>query len=259
MINKFKEIYAYREMIFSLVRRDLKGRYKGSVLGFLWTFLNPLLQLLVYTFVFSVIMRAGIEQYYIFLFVALVPWLFFSSCVAGGSNCIISQQDLVKKIYFPREVLPLSFTTSQFVNMLLTFVVVFLVLIVSGRPMNLAAICCLPIVMIVEYILALGFCMLVCAVAVYLRDVVFVMGIVTMAWQFLTPVMYSADIVPERFRLIYYLNPMTPVIEVYRQILYYAELPDLSTLLFSVITGIAVLVIGWIVFDKLQRGFAEEM
>ena len=100
MNNIFKQIFDYREMIWSLVKRDLRGRYKGSVLGFFWTFLNPLLQLVVYTFVFSTIMRAGIEDYYLFLFVALVPWNYFSSCVTGGSNCIISQQNLVNKIYF---------------------------------------------------------------------------------------------------------------------------------------------------------------
>ena len=131
MISRIKEIYAYREMIFSLVKRDLKGRYKGSVLGFLWTFLNPLFQLAVYTMVFSTIMRSGIEDYYLFLFVALIPWIFFSTSLTGGAGCILSQQDMVKKIYFPREVLPISFVTSQFVNMLLSFIVIFVVLIVS--------------------------------------------------------------------------------------------------------------------------------
>ena len=121
----FKELYAYREMIFSLVHRDLKGRYKGSVLGFAWTFLNPLLQLAVYTMVFSIIMRNGIKDYYLFLFVALVPWIFFSSSVSGGAGCIRGQSGMITKIYFPREVIPISFVTSQFVNMLLSLIVVF--------------------------------------------------------------------------------------------------------------------------------------
>lgn len=119
------ELYAYREMIVSLVRKDLRGRYKGSVLGFLWTFINPLLQLMVYTVVFSVIMRAGIDKFYLFLFVALVPWIFFSSAITGGATSILSQQDMVKKIYFPRQVLPISYVTSSFVNMLLCFLVIF--------------------------------------------------------------------------------------------------------------------------------------
>lgn len=127
-----RELYSYREMIFSLVRKDLRGRYKGSILGFLWTFINPLLQLMVYTIVFSVILRAGIDKFYLFLFVALVPWIFFSSAITGGATSILSQQDMVKKIYFPRQVLPISYVTSSFVNMLLCFLVIFGVLIITG-------------------------------------------------------------------------------------------------------------------------------
>lgn len=259
MINRFKELYAYREMIFSLVKRDLKGRYKGSVLGFLWTFLNPLLQLAVYTMVFSVIMRAGIEDYYLFLFVALVPWIFFSTSLSGGSSCIWAQQEMVKKIYFPREVLPLSYVASQFVNMLLSFVVIFVVLIFSGHTLNPLALLCLPVVMLVEFILALGMAMLTSAITVYLRDLEYILGIVTMAWQFLTPVMYSGDMVPEEIRWAFNLNPMTPVIQVYREILYYGNVPELNTLLSATIFGVVVLIIGWCVFHQLQKHFVEEL
>lgn len=258
-MSMWKELYEYREMIFSLVKRDLKGRYKGSVLGFLWTFLNPLLQLAVYTMVFSTIMRAGIEDYYIFLFVALVPWIFFSSCLAGGASCVWSQQDLVKKIYFPREVLPIAYVTSQFVNMLLSFVVIFGVVIVSGKGIKLIAIACLPIIMFVEYILALGIAMITSAINVYFRDVEYILGIVAMAWQFLTPVMYSVDQIPEKLRFVFSLNPMTPIITAYRDILYYKEIPRMETLLSAVLCGFVILGIGWLVFGKLKKHFAEEM
>ena len=107
-MKALKDLYLYRQMIYSLVRKELRGKYKGSVLGFAWTFINPLLQLFVYTLVFSVIMRASIENYYIFLFVALVPWMFFQSSVVGGSSSILDAADMVKKIYFPREVLPIA-------------------------------------------------------------------------------------------------------------------------------------------------------
>ena len=215
------ELYAYREMIVSLVRKDLRGRYKGSVLGFLWTFINPLLQLMVYTVVFSVIMRAGIDKFYLFLFVALVPWIFFSSAITGGATSILSQQDMVKKIYFPRQVLPISYVTSSFVNMLLCFLVIFCVLIITGFGINLNALLYLPVVMIVEYILALGIGLLSAALTVYFRDLEYILGIVTMAWMYLTPVMYSVDLVPEQLLPIFNLNPMTPIIIVYRDILYY--------------------------------------
>ncbi len=255
----FREIFQYREMIFSLVKRDLRGRYKGSVLGFLWTFINPLLQLLVYTMVFSIIMRSGIKDYYMFLFVALVPWIFFSTSLTGGSSCIIAQQDMVKKIYFPREVLPIAHVTSQFINMLFCFLVIFAVLIIGRYQINFKALLCLPVVMIVEYILALGITMVVAAVTVYLRDVEYILGILTMAWQFLTPVMYGVDMVPVQLQKIFYLNPMTPIIVAYRKILYEGQVPQLSTLVSGALMGGIILVVGWMLFHCLQKHFVEEL
>ena len=258
-MTTLKEIYAYREMIFSLVRRDLKGRYKGSVLGFLWTFINPLLQLGVYTMVFSVIMRNGIKDYYLFLFVALIPWIFFSTSLSGGASCIWAQKEMVKKIYFPREVLPISFVTTQFVNMLLSFLVVFAVLIVCGKGLNPVALLCLPVVMLVEYMLSLGVALIASAITVYLRDVEYILGIITMAWQFLTPVMYSIDQVPENLMSVFNLNPMTPIIVAYRDILYYKQVPKLQTLLHASLLGILLMVVGMLSFSVLKRHFAEEM
>ena len=246
-------------MIFSLVRKELRGRYKGSVLGFLWTFINPLLQLLVYTLVFSVIMRMGIDRYYLFLFVALIPWIFFSASLTGGSGSILASKDMVKKIYFPREIMPISYVTSAFVNMLLSFVVIFAVVLVSGMGVNPVALLYLPVIMLVEYVLALGIALLASALTVYFRDLEYILGIIAMAWQFLTPVMYSSDLVPKKLLPIWKLNPMTPVIEAYRQILYYKEVPHLDTLLNASILGVVTLVVGYGVFRKLQKGFAEEL
>ena len=132
MIKTLKEIWEYRTMIRSLVHKDLRGRYQASVLGFLWTFIVPLCQLLVYTVVFSVILRSTVEKFYLYLFVALIPWNFFSACLTGGSSCIIQQQSLVNKIYFPREVIPVAYVTSSFVNMLYCEIVVFAVALFSG-------------------------------------------------------------------------------------------------------------------------------
>lgn len=262
-MERLKEIYDYRQMIFRLVRKELRGRYKGSVLGFFWTFLNPLLQLLVYTMVFSVIMRSGIEKYYLFLFVALVPWIFFSSALTGGATSILGSADMIKKIYFPREVMPIAYVTSAFVNMILSFLVVFAVLIVTGYGMNPVALLYLPIIMLVEYVLGLGIALLTSALTVFFRDLAYILGIVAMAWQFLTPVMYSQEMVeevlPASLLQLWNLNPMTPVINAYRDILYYKTAPQLSTLAAAVILGVAILIIGEVVFVKLQKGFAEEL
>lgn len=259
MITLLKNLYSYRQMIFSLVHRELRGRYKGSVLGFLWTFLNPLLQMFVYTFVFSIIMRSNIEKYYLFLFVGLVPWIFFSTSLTGGCSCIINSGDMVKKIYFPREVLPLSFVTTAFVNMLYCFIVVFAVLLFSGVGFSLAALLYLPLILLIEYIFTLGITLLASALTVYLRDLQHILGILTLAWQMLTPVMYSSKNVPEKYLSVFNLNPMTPIIEAFRYILYYKKIPQISTLLSAVIFGLFFLVFGELVFSKLQKGFAEEL
>lgn len=262
-MQHFKELYEYREMIISLVRKDLRGRYKGSVLGFLWTFINPLLQLIVYTIVFSIIMNTSYEQYYLFLFVALVPWMFFSSSVTDGAASILKEKDMVKKIYFPREVLPISTVTSGFVNMILTFIVVFVVVIISGRGLNPLALLCLPVVMIVEYILCLGIALIVSSLTVYLRDLQYILGIFVMALQYLTPVMYGVDMVERSSAgkwlvMMFNLNPMTPIIKIYRQIIYYGEVPELCSLLIAVAVGVVFIVVGEILFKRLQKGFAEE-
>jgi lipopolysaccharide transport system permease protein len=258
-MKTIKEIYEYRQMIFGLVKKDLRGRYKGSFLGFLWTFINPLLQLVVYTFVFSIVLRSGVDKYYLFLFVALIPWIFFSTAVSGGAGCVLAQKGMVTKIYFPREVLPISHVTSAFVNMLYTFIVVIIVVIFSGVPVNLLAYLCLPVIMAVEYLLALGIAMIVSSVTVFFRDLEFIVGIFVLAWQFLSPVMYSIDAVPVSIRGIFMFNPMTPIIMAYRDVLYYGNVPHLSTLLLAVVMGIVFLIVGFIVFGKLKKKFAEEL
>ena len=258
-MNTIKEIYAYREMIFSLVRKDLRGRYKGSALGFLWTFINPLLQLVVYTIVFSTIMRNGIEKYYLFLFVALIPWLFFATSLHGGSSSILSQKDMVKKIYFPRQIIPIAFVTSCFINMLLSFIIVFGVVVISGIGINFQSVLYLVPIMIIEYLLALGIAMISSAITVYFRDLEHILGIVTMAWMYMTPIMYSKDIVPEKYITLFNLNPMTPIISAYRDVLYYSKIPEMSTLTHAFFMGILMLVIGWFIFGKLEKHFAEEL
>ena len=259
MIKHLKEIYAYRQMIFSLVRKELRGRYKGSVLGFLWTFINPLLQLMVYTFVFSIVLPNNIDKFYLYLFVGLVPWLFFSGSMTGGAACIVNQKDMVKKIYFPREVMPISYVASGFVNMLFCFIVIFAVIIVSGVGVNPVALLYLPVIMIVEFIMALGGAMLTSALTVYFRDLEYILGILTMAWLYFTPVVYSMEMVPDWIKPYFNLNPMTPVINAYRDILYYKQVPQMGTLLHATVLGVVVVVIGSILFNKLQKGFIEEL
>ncbi len=256
-MQKIRELYHYREMIVSLVRKDLKGRYQGSILGFLWTFINPLLQLLVYTAVFSVILKNGIPHYYMHLFVTLVPWIFFASSLTTGSRLVLDQKNMIKKIYFPREVLPLAYTVSSFCNMLFSFVIVFIVIAVMGLGVNWAALPWLIPVMLIQFVLVLGVNLITSAVTVYVRDLEHIMGVLNMAWMYLSPVVYGISYVPESWRRIYMLNPMTPLLLSYRDILYYKTAPDGMHLLLSLGMSLLVLCIGMLLFGKLQRRFAE--
>ncbi len=254
-----KEIYSYRTMIVNLTKRDLIGRYKKSFLGFAWSFIDPLIQLFVYTFLFTVIMPTGIPDFHICLFVALVPWLFFSTCLTGGCMSIVGQQDMIKKIYFPREVLPISFVSAQFVNMLLSFIIVFVVLFVSGYGLNFKAILMFPLIVIMEYILVLGITFLFSSITVYFRDMQQVLGALSLILMYASPVIYTLDLVPQQYRVYYMLNPMTRVIVAYRDILYYRRFPELSNIALGFAESIFILIIGVMVFRKLNKYFVEEL
>ena len=222
-----KEIYNYRQMIYSLVNKELKVRYKGSILGFFWTFLNPLLQLIVYTIVFSVILKSSIKNFHIYLFVGLVPWIFFTTCIQAGSVSVVANKDLVKKIYFPRIVLPIATVNAAFMNMVYTMIVV--ILTVSFSEVGLSwYVLLLPVIMILQYIMVLGITFIFAALNVFFRDLEYILNIVIMAWFYATPIVYSIDMVPAEYKGIFLMNPMTSIIIFYREILYYKKLPDFS-------------------------------
>lgn len=254
----FRELIDYRTMLWSLIHKDLVTRYKGSILGFLWTFVNPLLQLMVYSVVFSMIMRVDVPFYYIYLFVAFIPWVFLSTAVLNGSSCILANSNLVQKIYFPRMVLPISTVTAGAVNMLLSMVIVLAALIFSGIGLSWNVLV-LPVVIFVEYLFILGMVLIFSAANVYFRDLQHILEIVVMAWFYITPIVYTPEMVPGEMALVLTLNPMSGIIDSYRKILYYKCLPDFSTLLLAATTGLIFCVLGCFIFQRLQRGFAEEL
>lgn len=257
-MNLIKELYDYREMIYMLVRREIRGRYKGSILGFFWTFLNPLLQFIVYAVVFSTIMRMNIEQFYIYLFIAFVPWFFLATAIPQGAVCIQAQSNLVQKIYFPRMVLPISTVFTAFVNMLLSELVVFVVLVLSGFGISYHIIA-LPVVWFIQLLFVLGIVLIVSALTVYIRDLAHILDIVVMAWFYATPIVYPPEMLPTQFLWLMQINPMYGIIDGYRKILYYKCWPDFSLMIMACILGLITIAVGIVVFQRLQRGFAEEL
>lgn len=259
MTEHIKEIFTYIDMIKSLVKRDLRGKYKGSVLGFLWTFINPLCQIIVYTVVFSVIVRTDLDKFYIYMITGMIPWLFFDMSLRQGSGCVRYQGEMIKKIYFPREVLPISCVTSNFVNMLFCFIIVFAVLFLSGVGVSIKALFFLPMVMMIEYVMALGFTLIVSAGTVYFKDLEHIVTVILMAWIYLTPILFSMEIIPESVLWLFKCNPMTPIIEAYHDILYWKQMPAGNELLYSVVFAVVILIVGELAFIKLNDNFAEEL
>ena len=172
---------------------------------------------------------------------------------------VIGQQDMLKKIYFPREVLPVAFVTAQFVNMVLSFIMVFFVLVITGYGLSWTAILCLPLVMIVEYILALGITFIASSITVYFRDFQQILNALSLVLMYASPIIYTLEFVPQKYRIIYMMNPITRVLVAYRDILYYKQLPELSNMVLGIVESLIVLLIGVVVFKKLSRHFAEEL
>lgn len=261
MLSKLKEIISYNDMIKSLVKRELRGRYQKSVLGFLWSFISPLCQIAVFTVVFTFVFPSNIPKYYIYLMTGMLPWQFFTDSVSQGASAIISNADMTKKIYFPREVLTISSVSAKFVNLLLSMVVVFGFILFSGIGFS-PLVLLLPFVFIIEYAIALGFGLIFSAITVYLRDMEYVVNVILMAWVWATPIMYSPDALIAQYpwiAIVLRINPLTSVMYLYRDILYYQQIPAMIDVVLPVVWGIVLLIVGELVFNHLEGDFAEEL
>ena len=258
MFKQLKEVFVYKEMLVSSVKKDLRSRYRGSFLGFLWTFVNPLMQLIIYSIVFPFLLKMQEENYSMFVFVGLLPWIYFTSSLQISTTCIVGNGNLVKKIYFPRMILPIGVSTTGIMNYIFGLIIVFPALIITGVKIT-PYVLFLPIVMLVNYLFTTGFCLALSALYVFFRDLEHIVGIVTMAWFYLTPVVYNLKIFPEYAQRLLLLNPMTQFVNAYRNVLMYGKLPSFTG--FSCLTFLSVVVffLGALIFSKLQRTFAEEI
>ncbi len=276
LMAKAEEIWRYRELIRNLVLRDLRARYKGSALGYLWTQLAPLGMMLVYVVVFSTLMPSGIAQFPVFIIVGLMPWNYAAESVMIGTRSVIDSAALIKKVYFPREVLPLVSVLSSLTNFALSlpmmFAVIILVQLTTMGRLNLAwSFAYLPVLIIIQTAMLAGVAMLLGAVAVFFRDVVHLMGIVVNIWFFLTPVIYPLSNFGDGLmvRLIRWLNPMASLIEFYRESLYGSAVaigqiptpgvPALSSLLRVSVMALVILVAGYWAFERTSGRFGEEI
>lgn len=257
-MNLFKNLYDYRELLSNSVKKEIRGKYKGAWLGVLWSYLNPLLMLVVYSFVFSIIMRVQIENYSMYLFTALIPWNFFVTSISQGSLSVIANGSILKKVYFPREIIPLSSVTANTVNFMVSCLIIFFFLAISGIGFSIY-ILFLPFVILIQYILLNGIVFFLSSMTVYARDLEHIISVILMAGIYATPIFYTLDMVPGKFKPLIKLNPMTHVINGYRDVMFYKRMPNLKAL--GIILGVSILIftLGYIFFKKTEKSFVEEL
>ncbi len=254
----FKSLYEYRELLKTSISKDVRGKYKNSVLGIIWSFLNPLLQIAVYAIVFPLIMRSNLPNYTVFLCCGLIPWNFFSSAISRTSFTMIENGNIIKKVYFPRQILPLSVVTSEAVNFVISTIII--LAFVLGYGMGISKfIIFYPLVLLVQYLLLIGISFVVSSITVYFRDLQHFIGILLQLLFYATPIVYASNTIPENFQWILKFNPMTYVINGYRDIFYYQQTPDLVSI--AIVLGISIVtcLVGYMIFNKLQKRFAEEI
>lgn len=254
----FNELFKYREFLLTSVRKEFRGKYKKSFLGVLWSFLNPLCQVLIYSIVFPFILGNKIENYVVYLIVGLMPWTFFSGTIIQSAACIVTNAGIVKKVYFPREILPISVSTSNLINFLITQIVVFAALFISGIGIG-KSIIVFPLIVIIQYILQLGFAFIFSAITVYVRDVEYLITIFIQLMFYLCPIVYNPSSIPDKFIGYFKLNPMFHVISFYRTILYEKSFPNFGDVGIVTIMCFVVLFVGYFIFNRVQKGFAEEL
>lgn len=266
LINRFKELYEYRDLLMTMAVKELKLQYRNSILGFFWSLLNPLLMMLIFTFVLGQIFRIGIKNFPIFLLTGLFAWNFFSSSIIGGTGSIISNANLVKKVYFPREILPLSIVIAGLFNFMLSLIVLFVFLIYYGYSFWSYLPLLVPVI-IIELILVAGVSMLLASLNVYFRDIQHIVTVGILALFYATPILYDISMIEKSsmaqahpwIMYVYKLNPLVWVIQLYRNILYYNQWPTLKMFVIAAIGASLIFVAGYVVFHKLEPRFAEEV
>ena len=264
MLSSLRQLIRHRGLIQTLVVRELKARYRGSVLGYLWSFINPLLLLAVYTIVLSVVLPGfrgiDLEPYALFLFCGLLPWTWFSSALLESANSLIAGGNLIKKVLFPAEILPIVAVLSNMFHFFFALPILVLFLAFYARPLNLSELVWFPVVILIQLILTLGLGLLLSALTVHFRDLRDLLGNLLTLWFFSTPIIYPMSMVPAGGKFVMDLNPFAHLAISYQEILFYeGPFGHWRWLLVLAVASIAVFFLGFALFDRLRDSFAEEV
>lgn len=260
--DRLRELYAYRELVLNLTLRDLKLKYKGSVLGVGWSLLNPLLMMAIYTAVFSLFLRAvHLHNYWALVLGGVLAWIFFANALSAATSSFVRNPSLISKVYFPIEVLPLSIVIANFINLLIPLAVLLVVLVVAGVPLG-ASLVLLPVILAAHLALTLGLALLVATLTVFFRDVEHFLGLGLQGLFYLTPVLYPLDprALPAgaaKYIPLAKLNPLSWYLEAYHSVLFYGTWPDPLTFTGMLLSAALALVGGYLAFAALRSRVPE--
>ncbi len=254
----FSDLYRYRELLYVLTVREIKARYKQSILGYAWVVLVPLLNLVVMTVVFSYLVRinTGTIPYPVYLFTGLVPWTFLNAAITAGTGSLISNASLITKIKLPRAVFPVSSILVKLVDLALSTVILGLLLLLFGISVG-SMVFWVPFIFGVQLMMVVGVVLFLSAVNVYFRDIENILGVLMMVWMYLTPVIYPPELIPDRFVPLFNLNPMMGIINAYRNVILHNVPPPLESFGYAIVISGVLFLGGYAFFKKASRYFAD--
>lgn len=258
LVANMELFWEYRELLWNLANREITQRYKQSVLGYAWVILNPLFQLLVMSFVFDKVLHVpslGVP-FIIFLSAALLPWNFFTSSLTSSSNALVSNSNLITKIYFPREILVYATIIAKMVDFGYSSVVLIFFLILYQIPLHLTIVW-VPVIFLIQLFLMTGISLLVAALNLFYRDIQYLLSLILLLWMYITPIMYPIEIIPQQYRFVLSLNPMAVIVNAYRQVIVSGGEPNINSLGIAALISVAVFTFGFLVFKKFEGEFAD--
>jgi lipopolysaccharide transport system permease protein len=258
LIASLRELYAYRELLWMWTLREVKVRYKQSLLGAAWAVLQPLVLMIMFTVVFSYFARVPTDgmPYPIFSYTAVLPWTFFATSITFAVPSLVTNMNLVTKIYFPREILPVAAVAAAFVDFLVASIVFLGLMLLYGVPLR-ATLLWAPVILAIQIALTLGVVLAAATLNVWYRDIRFVVPLGVQLWMYASPVIYPVTLVPERWRTLYMLNPMAGIINSYRRVILQGQPPEMQVLGLSAGVALLAMLLGYLYFKRSEGRFAD--
>lgn len=263
MLEEIKAIIKHRELLGQIVKREIKSRYKQSILGYFWVILNPFIQMLVMSFVFSTIMRIPTHAspnipYVVFLYTGMLPWTLFANTVASSANSLVGNASLITKVYFPRSIFPIATLLSKTIDFFFASSIFIVFMFIYQIPVNFNLLWFIPIFFI-QQIFALGLSFFFSAANLFYRDIQYLLGLLLMLWMYLTPIIYPIEIIPAKYHIFFKLNPMSVLVNAYRQSILGGGTPNLINLGLAFIMSLSVLFVCFKIFKKWEKTFADNI